>query len=289
MLPVFVILVLISGTRADYDFRGRDYVRQKAERLVFGVAMVRDFSTMPRVLDDALSAGYRTFDTAQLYGNEAATGNALNQLLHKHGLTRSLNKLNLGYIDLMLIHWPKASPDVPSNPHHHQIERKKTWQVMEKYYRLGKIKAIGVSNYLINHLEDLLSYATIFPAVNQAEYSLSYQMNDLVDYCARKAIVFQAYSCQLVATRNKVLNVDRRLTTIARKYSITPKMLEYAFSLNRDISVVMGSKTASHMRENRALLKIKLSQEDLSALQLPNGVTGQKSTACRMDPRLIRF
>ncbi|CAJ0933883.1 unnamed protein product, partial [Mesorhabditis belari] len=270
MLSVFVILVLISGTRADYDFRGRDYVRQKSERLVFGVAMVRDFSTMPRVLDDALSAGYRTFDTAQLYGNEAATGNALNQLLHKHGLTRESSRSTGRTID-------------------YRIERKKTWQAMEKYYKLGKIKAIGVSNYLINHLEDLLSYATIFPAVNQAEYSLSYQMNDLVDYCARKGIVFQSFSCQLVATRNKVLNVDRRLTTIARKYSITPKMLEYAFSLNRDISVVMGSKTASHMRENRALLKIKLSQEDLSALQLPNGVTGQRSTACRMDPRLIRF
>ncbi|CAJ0922540.1 unnamed protein product, partial [Mesorhabditis belari] len=303
MLKIILILLFISSVRAQYDYRGRDYVRQKAERLIFGLAMVKD-NDMYRIMDEALAAGYRTFDTAQMYGNEAAVGEALNTLLPKYRLNRqdvfvvskvqppnqgdradpsiveSLRKLNLGYIDLMLIHWPNASPDNPRNPYHHRMERRKTWMALEKYYALGLLKAIGVSNFHPHHLDDLLSYARVFPAVDESESSLSYQTNDLLEYCARKGIFFWAYTCQLRHDQANLLNIVSKFTKIANKYKITPKMLEYIYALNRGMGVVMGASSPIHIKENRALLNYKLQPEDMTALTLPNGTTGRKSIAC---------
>ncbi|KIH49782.1 glyoxal reductase domain protein, partial [Ancylostoma duodenale] len=138
-----------------------------------------------------LSCGYRFFDTAQVYGNEAALGRVFKELLPKYDLERedifitskvspanqgtdlarksikkSLANLQTDYIDLMLIHWPgtsKKSVTDKQNP----VKRRQTYEVLEEYHDSGELRAIGVSNYEIRHLEELLEHCKVHPAVNQ--------------------------------------------------------------------------------------------------------------------------
>ncbi|CAJ0956452.1 unnamed protein product, partial [Mesorhabditis belari] len=293
-LYLLTLVTLSTGLQADYDYRGRDYVEKKAEKLVFGLWMITDYDTIYRVIDDALAAGYRTFDTAQAYNNEEITGRAFNALLPKHGLKRediflsskvhnihqgpkaepsiieSLEKLNFSYLDLMLIHWPGAMPVDWSNPLHNMTNRRGTWKALEKYYNLGKLRSIGVSNWMRHHLEDLLSYATV---------------NSLVDYCQEKGIIFQAYACNLHLTPEKAIANYRqpKIEAIAKKYDITPKLLQFVFPLNRGMSVLTRATTKEHILENRKANQIKMNPEDIEALML-KGTIGHKNCG---DPKFV--
>ena len=151
----------------------------------------------------ALEAGYRSIDTASIYGNEAGVGRAIK----KSGIPRedifvttkiwtsdlrngrvmeafedSLKKLDMDYVDLYLIHWPV------------QENINKNWKVMEKIYKSGRAKAIGVSNFLSHHLEDLLETADIIPAVDQVEFHPRLQLPDLQDTCLKHDIQLEAWS-----------------------------------------------------------------------------------------------
>ena len=152
----------------------------------------------------AIKTGYRLIDTASLYDNEAAVGEAVRQ----SGVDRedifvtskvwntdqgyeetlkafevSLDKLGFDYLDLYLIHWPMPKTD----------KFKETWRALEKLYQVKKVRAIGVSNFNINHLEDLKTTATILPMVNQVECHPHLNQQDLQAYCQAEGIKVQAW------------------------------------------------------------------------------------------------
>ena len=151
----------------------------------------------------ALEAGYRHIDTAKAYHNEDAVGEAIkesgidrkelfittklwNQDMRDHtqreNIEKSLEYLQTDYLDLLLIHWPVAGV------------YKESWKIMEEFYKEGKIRAIGVSNFQIHHLDDLLRDAEVVPAVNQIECHPYLTQKQLFDYCDQKGIAVEAWS-----------------------------------------------------------------------------------------------
>lgn len=166
----------------------------------------------------ALQCGYRLFDTATIYRNEEHVGRVLREQMEAQGIRRedvfvtsklqtldqgydraraavdaSLQKLGLDYIDLYLIHWPGASATEPSDPRN-AILRRESWKALEEALAAGKLRAIGVSNYMVRHLQEMEGYAQVPPMVNQIELHPLYYPRDVVQYCQQRGILVQAYS-----------------------------------------------------------------------------------------------
>ncbi|KAH7731549.1 Protein C35D10.6 [Aphelenchoides avenae] len=199
------------------DKTGREYVRNKMPSIGLGTYQVTSKTDIYAIVDAALDAGYRFIDTAQVYKNEGYIGRALKELLPKYGLTRedifittklspanqgsskvepslirSLESLQTDYVDLFLIHWPGTSHADIRSPLN-KTRRMESWAEMERLHKNGKCRAIGVSNYEIRHLEELLQQTTVLPAVNQCEYHPHYYQMDLVEFCGRNDIHFQVF------------------------------------------------------------------------------------------------
>jgi len=200
------------------DYSGKSYVDGRMPRIGLGTWEVLGEKTIHEVVDAALGAGYRFIDTAQVYGNEKAIGNALKELLPKYNLTRedifittklspanqgkgsceksvltSLENLQTDYIDLLLIHWPGSSK-LRHNDERNRERRHESWQVLEGLCNSKILRSIGVSNFTVQHLKELLEVARVSPAVNQCEYHPHYYQPDLVKFCEHSNIHFQAYS-----------------------------------------------------------------------------------------------
>jgi diketogulonate reductase-like aldo/keto reductase len=190
-------------------------------QLGLGVWQTRQGSTCEAAVLAALEAGYRHIDTAAMYGNEESVGTAVRtsgiprenifvttKLWNsdhdnpERALDTSLRKLKLDYVDLYLIHYPVR-------------ERRQSWRVLEALQAKNKTRSIGVSNFTIRHLTELLAETETVPAVNQVELHPYLFQRDLLDFCARKRIVIEAYS---PLTKGERLN-DPKLIAIAKKYS----------------------------------------------------------------------
>ncbi|MFW9991171.1 MAG: aldo/keto reductase [Candidatus Odinarchaeota archaeon] len=218
----------------------------------------------------ALEAGYRHVDTAKIYGNERDVGRAIREgpVSRKeifvttklwnsdHGYSatikacnESLEKLRLEYVDLYLIHWPVKE------------SRLESWRAMETALDEGKCKAVGVSNYMVRHLEELLDNCSITPAVNQIElnpYNYLY-MKEIVDLCRSKNIQLEAYS---PLTKGKKLN-DPKLVDVARKYSKTPAQILIRWALEEKMVVIPKSTNKTRIRENSSVFDFTISREDM--------------------------
>ena len=192
-------------------------------QLGLGVWQTRAGATCEAAVLAALEAGYRHIDTAAMYGNEESVGAAIRmsgiprknifvttKLWNSdHGnpgraLDTSLRKLKLDYVDLYLIHYPVR-------------ERRQSWRALEALQAEGKARSIGVSNFTIRHLTELLAETKTVPAVNQVEFHPYLYQRDLLDFCAGEGIVVEAYS---PLTKGERLT-DPKLVAIARKYSTT--------------------------------------------------------------------
>ena len=190
-------------------------------QLGLGVWQTRAGATCEAAVLAALEAGYRHIDTAAMYGNEESVGAAIRmsgiprenifvttKLWNSdHGnparaLDTSLRKLNFDYVDLYLIHYPVR-------------ERRQSWRALEALRAEGRARSIGVSNFTIRHLRELLVETKTVPAVNQVEFHPYLYQRDLLDFCAGEAIVVEAYSPLTKGVRLK----DPKLVAIARKYS----------------------------------------------------------------------
>ena len=217
----------------------------------------------------ALEAGYRHIDTAAYYNNEAGVGKAI----RKSGIARdeifvttklknedhrnpgkafeaSIKKLGTGYVDLYLIHWPV------------QGLRNNTWKVFEKLYRDGRCKAIGVSNFTIRHLEELLKVAEIVPAVNQVEFSPYLYQKDLLEFCKKNKIQLEAYS---PLTRGQKLN-DKKIVDIANNYNKTSAQILIRWCLQHNIVVIPKSKTKKRIEENINVFDFSIRSGDMKRL-----------------------
>ena len=190
-------------------------------RLGLGVWQTRAGAPCEAAVLAALEAGYRLIDTASMYGNEESVGAAIRKSgipredifvttklwNSDHGnpaqaLETSLSKLKLDYVDLYLIHYPVR-------------ERRQSWRALEALRAEGKARSIGVSNFTIRHLMELLTETKTVPAVNQVEFHPYLYQQDLLDFCAGRDIVVEAYS---PLTKGARLN-DPKLVAVARKYS----------------------------------------------------------------------
>jgi diketogulonate reductase-like aldo/keto reductase len=221
----------------------------------------------------ALEAGYRHIDTAKLYANEASVGFAVRQFMAGHsiqreeffvttklwptdflnpraGFDRSLAALNLGYIDLYLIHWP--SPVMP----------KSVWQTLEEVYEEGLVRAIGVSNYDEADIEKVLSYAKVAPMVNQVEFNPESHDLNLLEYCKSKDIVVEAYS----PLGQGGLIKNRTVASIAEKYNKTPAQVLIRWALQHGTVVIPKSSNKQRIKENTEVFDFDISEEDIQTL-----------------------
>lgn len=237
----------------------------------------------------ALDAGYRHIDTAAAYGNEEDVGSGIIDsgvsrkeifLTTKHWVTErgyektvaaideSLKKLKTDYIDLYLIHWPcveKISPDWK------EINAS-TWAGFEKAYKDGKIRALGVSNFLPEHLSALFETAEIKPAVNQIEFHPGYYQPENVRWCKENGMVIEGWSplgC------GAVLN-DPTINAIAKKYNVCAAQVCVRFALQSGVLPLPKSVHADRIKLNKEVFGFELSAEDMTALMTlpPIGYSG---------------
>jgi diketogulonate reductase-like aldo/keto reductase len=225
--------------------------------------------TAEQAVGKALEIGYRLIDTATLYENEKEVGNAIRKSLVPRkelfvttkvansdqgydatlkAFDSSLKKLGLDYVDLYLVHWPIKG------------KRKQTWMALEKLYADKKVRAIGVANYLIPFLDELNTYATTPPAVNQVEFSPYLYLEDLLLYCKKFSIQLQAYS---PLVRGRKLQ-DPRLLDLAKKYSKTPAQIILRWNIEHGVSPIPKSSNPARLLENAGIFDFKISPGDIA-------------------------
>lgn len=235
----------------------------------------------------ALEAGYRHFDTAAFYFNEESIGKALRESSFDrselfvttkvwnsdHGyentitaFNKSLKKLDVEYIDLYLIHWPVKRL------------RKETWRALEEIYKEGLCQAIGVSNYTIRHLEELLSECEIEPAVNQVEYHPFLYQKELRDYCRSKDIALESYS---PLTKGQRIH-DESLAKIANEYNRTPAQILIRWNLEQNIIVIPKSSNKNRIIENSKVFDFSIKPVDMERINSLN-----ENYRCTWDPTNI--
>lgn len=242
-------------------------------QLGFGVWQIEDDQAFTAV-GQALEAGYRSIDTAAIYGNEEGTGKAL----AASGLAReelfvttklwngdqghdatlrafdsSLTKLGLEYVDLYLIHWPLPSRDTYVD----------TYKALEKIHADGRAKAIGVSNFLPGHLERLLGETSVVPAVNQIELHPQFQQAESRALHARHDIVTEAWS---PLGQGKGLLEHATLAELAAKHGRTPAQVVLRWHLQLGNVVIPKSVTPSRIAENIDVFDFELDDADLATL-----------------------
>jgi 2,5-diketo-D-gluconate reductase A len=237
-----------------------------------------DPAVTKRVTLDALEVGYRHIDTAEMYRNEAEVGQAvressidraeifvtskLNNPFHRPDQVRSafqgtLDALDIGYVDLFLIHWPLPKSDV---------DYLETWKAMEGLLDGGRVRAVGVSNFQIAHLQRLLDGASIVPAVNQIELHPYLTQNELRDFDRAHGIATEAWS---PIARGKVLD-DPVVTAIAADIGRTPAQVVLRWQLQRGEIIFPKSNSRSRIEENFALFDFTLSDEQIAAVSALN-------------------
>lgn len=239
----------------------------------FGVFLIPETETKTAVAT-ALSAGYRHIDTAKLYQNEAEVGEAIAEAdiprdeifvttkvwNSEQGydpaiasFEASLDRLGLDVLDLLLIHWPVPDLD-------RYVE---TWHAFEKLYADGRVRAIGVSNFHVPHLQRLLDEGSVVPAVNQIELHPQLPQDELREFHARHGIVTEAWSP--LARGGAVLS-DPTVVAIAERVGKSPAQVVLRWSLQLGNVVLPRSVTPSRIAENLELFDFSLTDDDMSAL-----------------------
>ncbi|WP_019241250.1 MULTISPECIES: aldo/keto reductase [Bacillus] len=240
-----------------------------------GVWQVKDGQEVIHSVKSALKSGYKAIDTAAIYQNEEGVGQAIKE----SGLSReelfittkvwnddqgyestlaafdeSMKKLGIEYVDLYLIHWPTAG------------KYKETWKALEKLYRDGKARAIGVSNFHIHHLEDLLETAEIVPMVNQIELHPLLSQVELREFCKSKGIHIEAYS---PLGSGKLLN-DPVLSDIGKKYNKSIAQVILRWDIQHGIITIPKSIHEERIQENADIFDFELSDEDMKVIDSMN-------------------
>jgi len=237
----------------------------------------------------AIEAGYRHIDTAAVYGNEVSVGRAIkdsglprneifvttklwnedmrqgNQL---KAIDESLNRLGLDFVDLYLIHWPVVGKYVES------------WKHLEGIYKSGKARAIGVSNFNIHHIEDILAVSDLVPTVNQCECSPELAQVELADYCKGKGIQFEPWSPMGQGNTLK----SPVIVGVAAKYGKTPAQIILRWGLQRGFPNIPKSSSKARIKENAGIFDFELSDADFKEVCEMN--TGKRYGS---DPETFTF
>lgn len=238
----------------------------------------------------AIENGYRLIDTASIYGNEAAVGKGIvssgiareelfvttklwrDQLGYESAkveFEKSLQRLNLDFIDLYLIHWPANA----KNYDNWQKANADSWRAMEELQEEGKIKSIGVSNFLQEHLDALSQTAKVVPCLNQIEFHPGYWQSELTQYCQAQNIAVESWS---PLARGKVFG-NPLLEELAKKYEKSISQICLHWVLQHEVIVIPKSSTPERIAENIDLFGFQLSAEEMNQIdQLPEmGFSGE--------------
>jgi len=227
----------------------------------------------------ALKAGYRHIDTASIYGNEEAVGRAIKD----SGLKReelfittkvwnsdqgfdqtikafndSMEKLDIGYFDLYLIHWFKGYEQALD-----------TYMALEKLYKDGLVKAIGVSNYNIHHLMYLIEHASVVPAVNQVETHIALQNHNLQDFCVENGIQLEAYA-PLMSWKIGEMLEDETMKKIASKHGKTVPQVAIRWLVQRNVVAIPKSVNENRIISNYDIFDFELEQQDMDEIRTLN-------------------
>ncbi len=244
----------------------------------FGVFLIRPAQTQAAVLT-ALEAGYRHVDTAQMYGNEKEVGTAIGQSglsraevfitsklsndCHepddaRKAFDRTLDALGSGYVDLFLIHWPL--------PARYGGDFVSTWRTLEEFYRDGRARSIGVSNFQPHHLRRLLGECEIPPAVNQIEVSPYLTQDDVRAFCSQHQIAVEAWS---PLARGRVLG-DPTVSAVAAQTGKTAAQVVLRWHIQRGDIVFPKSVTPARIAENIDIFDFELSAGQMAAITALN-------------------
>lgn len=249
--------------------------------LGLGTFRVENNDECREAVKHAIISGYRHIDTAQTYHNEEKVGQGIKEGLEATGLNRedlfittklwmtdygrenvqsayeaSLKRLGLDHVDLYLIHWPGQDKDLITE----------TWKAMENLYNEGKIKNIGVSNFHVHHLEELLQEASIKPVINQIECHPYLTQKELRAYLEAQKIVAQSWSPLM----NGQILEDEVVKEIANELGKTPAQVIIRWNIDENIVVIPKSVTPSRIEENLNVFDFELSEDQLSRLNALN-------------------
>lgn len=239
--------------------------------LGLGVFLSKEGTEVENAVKVALANGYKSIDTAAIYKNERGVGKAIREsgipredifLTSKvwnadqgysstmAAFEESLEKLQTDYLDLYLIHWPKGE------------RSKETWKAMEELYQKGRMKAIGVSNFLVHHLDDFLPHCKVMPAVNQVEFHPELIQPDLLVYCQKKGIQLEAWSPIMKGRVNDVPLMQE----LAAKYGKTPVQIVLRWDIQKGVVTIPKSVTPEPIIANAAIFDFELSPEDMARI-----------------------
>lgn len=245
----------------------------------YGTWRTRPAEVCEKAVYEAIEVGYTHIDGAAVYKNEESVGKAIQKSniqrknlfvtskvwndmrgyeKTKEAFYTSLEKLGLDYLDLYLIHWP--------NPLAFRDKMEEmnaeTWRAMEDLYMEGKIKAIGVSNFKIHHLESLMKNARIKPMVNQIECTIGFIQQDVIDYCHQNDILVEGWS---PLGNGKLFNSDI-LNDYADKYNKSIAQITLRYLLQKEILPLPKSTNKERMKQNMDIFDFEISKEDMDAI-----------------------
>lgn len=240
-----------------------------------GVFKVEEGPELVHAVKTAIKHGYRSVDTAAIYENEEGVGLGIREGIKEAGISRedlfvtskvwnadlgyestitayetSLNKLGLEYLDLYLIHWPV------------QGKYKEAWRALETLYKAGRVKAIGVSNFQIHHLKDLMQDAEIKPMVNQVEYHPRLTQKELQSFCQEHGIQLEAWSPLM---QGQLLD-EQVLKDIANKYDKSTAQVILRWDLQNGVVTIPKSTKEHRIVENATVFDFELTEEEMERI-----------------------
>jgi diketogulonate reductase-like aldo/keto reductase len=240
-----------------------------------GVFKVEEGPELVNAVKFAIKNGYRSIDTAAIYANEEGVGQAIHDGIKEAGITRedlfvtskvwnadlgyestltayetSLTKLGLDYLDLYLIHWPVAG------------KYKEAWRALETLYKEGRVKAIGVSNFQVHHLKDLITDAEIKPMINQVEYHPRLTQKEVQSFCKEHGIQLEAWSPLM---QGQLLD-NQVLQEIATKYNKTIAQVILRWDLQNGVVTIPKSTKEHRIIENSTIFDFVLKKEDMEQI-----------------------
>ncbi|UPW83404.1 aldo/keto reductase [Lysinibacillus sp. Ag94] len=260
----------------------------------YGVFRVPEGDDLAEAVKTAIVKGYRSIDTAQVYRNEESVGRGIRAAIDEGLVTReelfvtskvwndglsyeetlaaydsSLEKLGLDYLDLYLVHWPGIDTNYIN-----------VYKALEKIYQDGRVRSIGVSNFHVQHLENLLKETSVVPVINQIEFHPHLTQEEVRAYCKEKGIQVEAWSPLM----NGSLLEESLIQQLASKYGKTPAQIVLRYDVQHGVVTIPKTMTPARMTENLTVFDFALTEEEMAQLDALND-----GLRCGPDPEKFNF
>ncbi|GAB0171723.1 aldo/keto reductase [Lysinibacillus sp. CTST325] len=260
----------------------------------YGVFRVPEGDDLAEAVKTAIAKGYRSIDTAQVYRNEESVGRGIRAAIDEGLVTReelfvtskvwndglsyeetlaaydsSLEKLGLDYLDLYLVHWPGVDTNYVD-----------VYKALEKIYQDGRVRSIGVSNFHVHHLENLLKETSVVPVINQIEFHPHLTQKEVRAYCKEKGIQVEAWSPLM----NGSLLEELLIQQLASKYDKTPAQIVLRYDVQHGVVTIPKTMTPARMAENLTVFDFALAEEEMTQLDALND-----GLRCGPDPEKFNF